>query len=89
MLKNLYNQFREKKITAEQGDKEKKAALMQFQKDVFESPRDKELIRHHASLWREIELTGSAYRKEPSIEHADAFLAVVYGVKQKMPNSRT
>ena len=89
MLKNLYNQFREKKITAEQGDKEKKAALMQFQRDIFEYQRDKELIQHHASLWREIELTGSAYRKEPSIEHADAFLAAVYGVKQKMPNSRT
>lgn len=88
-LKNLYNQFREKKITAEQGDKEKKAALKQFQRDVFEYQRDKELIRHHASLWREIELTGSAYRKEPSIEHADAFLAAVYGVKQKMSNSRT
>ncbi len=66
-LKNLYDQFREKKITAEQGDKEKKAALMQFQRDIFEYQRDKELIQHHASLWREIELTGRNPRKHKAV----------------------
>ena len=84
-LKNLYDQFREKKITAEQGDKEKKTALMQFQRDVFEYQRDKELIQHHAKLWGQIELSASAYRKNPTIKNADAFLAAVYSCNGDMP----
>ena len=84
-LKNLYDQFREKKITAEQGDKEKKTALMQFQRDVFEHQRDKELIQHHARLWCQIELSATAYRKNPTIKNADAFLATVYCCNGDMP----
>ena len=86
-LNNLYMMFQENRITAEQGEEEKKAALLQYQKDMSEYQRNISLIQHQAELWKQIELTASAYRNDPSIEHADAFLAAVYGVNRKISNS--
>lgn len=81
-LVNLYAEYKERKITAEQGEKEKKAAIMQYQRDTADYLRHRNLIQHYSRLWRNIELAASAYSKEPSIEHADAFLEAVYGVER-------
>ena len=81
-LKGIYSRFEEKKITAEQGEKEKKAALMQYQKDSAEYQGYKIMIRHQAKLWQNIELAANEYRKTPSIDHADSFLEAVYGIKR-------
>lgn len=83
-LVNLYAEYKQKKITAEQGEKEKKAAIMQYQRDTADYLRHRNLILHYSQLWQNIELAASAYRKEPSIEHADAFLEAVYGVKRSI-----
>ena len=81
-LRNLYAEYKDKKITAEQGEQEKKAALLQYQRDAAEYMRYREQIQHHSRLWQHIELAASAYTKDPSLEHADAFLEAVYEVKR-------
>ena len=81
-LRNLYAEYKARKITAEQGEKGKKAALLQYQRDSADYTRYRNLILHHARLWQHIELAASAYTKDPSIEHADAFLEAVYEVKR-------
>lgn len=79
-LLHTYSLFRKGFIGKEEGERLKANALSRFDLDSRTEEAYRNYIHHMATLWKEIEETGSAYRKNPSIENADAFLAAVYGV---------
>lgn len=82
-LRWLYRQYRAGVIDRETATAEKrkivKAALDAESMEAF---RDK-LAKSTVTLWREIEASGSAYAKEPTLENADDFYRAVYRVRRK------
>lgn len=79
-LRDIYNEYRIGVITADVGAEKKSAAMLEHDKYVADIVMMTELIDKHAELWKRIEAAGNAYRLNPSIETADAFLEAVYGV---------
>lgn len=79
-LLHTYSLFRKGFIGKEEGERLKANALRRFDLDTRTEEAYRNYIHHMAVLWKAIEQTGNAYRKNPSIENADAFLAAVYGV---------
>lgn len=82
-MTDLYRKYADGKISKAAGEKLKNKLLQQFRRDKDKEAWNAKLIRHQAELWKAIELTGSAYAKEPTIEHADAFYQAVYNVPRK------
>ena len=85
-LRDLYAMHKENRLTKADGERMKNESLKEFKKNVEELNCSKALLRHEANMWQKIEMTAMAYRKEPTIEHADAFIEAVYGVgRRKLP----
>lgn len=63
-------------IDAEYGKRLKLQAREHYSAELA----DVRLSEHTAKMWAQIEATGSAYRKDKTIENADAFMSAVYGV---------
>lgn len=82
-LRDIYKLHREGQIARTDAEKRKQKALRRFEQERNEFTKGKEILRLHAEMWRKIEATANAYRKEPTIEHADAFLEAVYGCGRK------
>ena len=82
-LRDIYSENKAGHITKDEGKKRKQEAIGQYQRDCTEFFRGKHILEHHARMWAAIELAGNNYRKEPTIEHADAFITAVYGVGRK------
>lgn len=82
-MRDIYRQFHDGSITRQDGEKSKQKALRQLQEDEAVFYQGKEIQRLHGEMWGKIEASGSLYRKEPTIEHADAFLEAVYGCGRK------
>ena len=68
-MRDLYRQNKCGEISIEDG----------FRRDCEQFNYAKTIFAFHASMWKEIELAGSRYMKEPTIEHADEFVRAVYG----------
>jgi len=83
MLRDIYDRYRNKIITQEEGEAEKQKAMRQYRDNKSHFDTAAQILRHHASMWRDIEQSADAYRKNPSIDTADAFLTAVYGVGRK------
>lgn len=82
-LRDVYRKFSNGDITKEKGDAEKARALRQFDQDSNSMRLAERIIKRDAAMWMEIELAGSMYRLDRTLENADAFVAAVYGVKAK------
>lgn len=82
-LRDIYKQHRDGTITLKEGENRKQKALRRFERDSYEFTQGKDILRLHGEMWRKIEATANAYRKDPTIEHADAFLEAVYGCGRK------
>ena len=82
-VKDSYRSFRAGEITKTEGEKQKKDALQRFKVDSDVLTYAKKIVEFNGKMWKEIEIAGSAYRLEPSIEKADAFIEAVYGVKRR------
>ena len=78
-MRDLYRQNKCGEISIEDGKNLKQKALNQFRRDCAQFNYAKTIFAFHASMWKEIELAGSRYMKEPTIEHADEFVRAVYG----------
>ena len=82
-LRDLYAKHRENQITKEDGEKLKRKALNEYQKDCEELNYSGNFLMREAEMWKRIEFAAIKYRKEPSIENADLFLEAVYGCGRK------
>ena len=80
MLRDIYDRYRNHIITQEEGEAEKQKALRKYYDSKSNFDTAAQILRNHANMWRNIESTADAYRLNPTIENADAFLTAVYGV---------
>ena len=78
-LKEIYRDFKEKKITKQDGELRKMAAVERFKKDAEEFASSRDIYAYHAAFWKRIEAAASEYHKSPSVETADNFFKAVYG----------
>ena len=85
-FRDLYMRFKQKKITKEQSQKEADMILKTYQNDRTVFEESQKIWSYHGQMWAEIELAGSRYAKNRTLENADAFQIAVYGVgiKQNM-----
>ena len=86
-LRDVYRRFQSGDIKKEQSIQEKNRALKQFELDSGVLNSAKKIVAHNASMWAEIELAGSLYSMDRTLENADAFLNAVYGVRMKREGS--
>ena len=80
---NLYKRFQDKELSKEQGEKLKSRIMVQYQKDRAACDTRNRIVQAQADMWKRVELAGSKYGTERSIEAADAFFEAVYDVKLK------
>ena len=66
----------------------KKRATRQYERDSSSLIAAERLLSHNAAMWAEIELAGSAYMMDRTIENADRFINAVYGVKHKVKEEK-
>lgn len=83
VLKELYRDFKDGKITKYEGEQRKADAVRQFEKDCEYYEKISDVSKRFAEFWKEIEETGSEYGKNPTIENADNFFKAVYGAGRK------
>lgn len=82
-LREIYAAHRDGKITRAQGEQRKREAIGRFRKEGDKIKWASKYLQLNAEMWKEIELAGSKYRNDPSIENADEFVEAVYRVKRK------
>ena len=82
-LRDVYRRFQSGDIKKEQSIQEKSKAIRQFELDCGVLDSAKRIVSHNAAMWSEIELAGSLYGMDRTLENADAFVAAVYGGKLK------
>lgn len=82
-LRDVYRRFQSGDIKKAQSIQEKNRAIKQYELDSGVLNSAKKIIDHNAAMWAEIELAGSMYTMDRTLENADAFVAAVYGVRPK------
>lgn len=74
-VRSIYAAAKMGLINAQRGSEEKRAA-----KQDYENERDDfDFLMFNGKRWQEIEEAGRRYRKNKTIENADAFMDAVYG----------
>lgn len=81
-MQDLYRRYRDGLIAKSDGEALKADILQQYKRDRSNYDLKNALIKNQATLWSKIELSASRYAKDPTIEHADAFMESVYGVRR-------
>jgi len=82
-FRELYRDFRDGKTRKAEAEKVKAEIIKRYQVQKTEYDTMKNIVRHHAEMWNRIEIAGSRYGTERTIENADAFFEAVYDVKLK------
>lgn len=79
-LRNLYWFARQHGISGEQGKKEKERIKYAYMVNQFLE----EMQERTNQMWKEIDIASSEYRKNPTIENADALLFAIYKTGRKI-----
>lgn len=82
-FRELYRDYREGKTRKAEAEKAKAEIIKRYQVQKTEYDTMKNIVRHQAEMWNRIEIAGSRYGTERTIENADAFFEAVYDVKLK------
>lgn len=80
-MKDMYNRFRNKEITKEDGEKLRSAAERQLVIDTQDYEFSQKVLRHNAEMWKNIQLASLTYNQEKTVENADAFVRAVYSMQ--------
>ena len=82
-FRELYRDYRDGKTRKAEAEKVKTEIIKRYQVQKTEYDTMKNIVRHQADMWNRIEIAGSRYGTERTIENADAFFEAVYDVKLK------
>ena len=82
-FRELYQNFRDGKTRKAEAEKVKAEIIKRYQVQKTEYDTMKNIVRRQAEMWNRIEIAGSRYGTERTIENADAFFEAVYDVKLK------
>lgn len=83
-LRDLYRQFRSGGVTKADAANAKARFISEYNRNMANLFIDERIAEQHAQMWKEIEAAGTAYRKGRTLEHADAFVDAVYGIRRKI-----
>ena len=82
-FRELYRDFRAGKLKKDEAEKAKAEILKRYAAQKTEYDTMQNIVQRQAEMWKRIELAGSRYGTERTIENADAFMEAVYGVRMK------
>ena len=82
-FRELYRNFRDGKIRKAEAEKVKAEITKRYHVQKTEYETMQNIVRRQAEMWNRIEIAGSRYGTERTIENADAFFEAVYDVKLK------
>ena len=82
-FRELYRDYREGKIKEDKAKSIKSEIVKRYHVQKTEYETMQNIVRRQAEMWNRIEIAGSRYGTERTIENADAFFEAVYDVKLK------
>ena len=82
-FRELYRDYREGKIKEDKAKIIKSEIVKRYHVQKTEYETMQNIVRRQAEMWNRIEIAGSRYGTERTIENADAFFEAVYDVKLK------
>ena len=82
-MREVYRAFRAGEISKGIGQDCKTAALAEYRQASNRLRQGTEAQRRMAWIWQELERYSSAYRKERSLDTADALMQAVYGLQER------
>ena len=82
-FRELYRDYREGKIKEDKAKIIKSEIVKRYHVQKTEYETMQNIVRRQADMWNRIEIAGSRYGTERTIENADAFFEAVYDVKLK------
>ena len=82
MLRDVYRDFKHGHITKEQGAERKRQALDIWERQTDRYHADRDLINRVVALWKNVEAAASTYRKDRTLENADAIMTAIYGMRR-------
>lgn len=81
--RELYRKYERGAIRKEDAEKERNRIVRQYDANVAEQEMNDRVYDAQAKLWKRIEAAACAYRKDRTLENADAFIDAVYNVQFK------
>ena len=82
-FRELYRDFRAGKLKKDEAEKAKAEILKRYAAQKTEYDTMQNILQSQAEMWKRIELAGSRYGTERTVENADAFYKAVYDVELK------
>ena len=82
-FRELYRNFRDGKTRKAEAEKVKAEIIKRYHVQKTEYETMQNIVQRQAEMWNQIEIAGSRYGTERTIENADAFFEAVYDVKLK------
>ena len=82
-FRELYRDYRAGKIKEDKAKSIKSEIVKRYHVQKTEYETMQNIVRRQAEMWNRIEIAGSRYGTERTIENADAFFEAVYDVKLK------
>lgn len=82
-FRELYRDYRAGKTTEDKAKNIKSEIVKRYHVQKTEYETMQNIVRRQAEMWNRIEIAGSRYGTERTIENADAFFEAVYDVKLK------
>ena len=88
MLRDLYDRYKNKIITEQQGKDEKDKILRIYHNNVSDVEMAKKILLHNAEMWKNIEIASDNYRCNRTLDNADKVLEAIYqvGIKNTQKN---
>ena len=81
VLRDVYRDFKQGLISKEKGAERKRQALDIWERQTDRYHADRDLINRVVQLWKNVEAAASAYRKDRTLENADAIMTAIYGMR--------
>lgn len=81
--KEIYAQFHDKRITQSESAEAMRQAIQDYKRDMVERQNGIDALYRIADLYKQIELTATAYAKDRTLENADKLWETVYGVTMR------
>lgn len=81
--KEIYAQYHDKRITQAESAEAMRQAIQDYNRDMTERQNGIDALQRIADLYKQLELTATAYAKDRTLENADKLWETVYGVTMR------
>ena len=78
--KEIYAQYHDKRITQAESAEAMRQAIQDYKRDMVERQNGIDALQRIADLYKQLELTATAYRKDRTLVNADKLMEAIYGL---------